>query len=311
MSIDPVAAFATTSRALLTELKGNSLDDGPGIRSVVFFKGCPLACVWCHNPETKRIGAELSFDAKRCLGALACIGVCDRNALDRARDGFVDREACDVCGRCVDACPSGAFEIVGRPFDVDQIVDTISRYQPFYAASGGGVTLSGGEPMIFPDEAGELLRRLKERGIHTLLETCGLFSMQRYTALAEPYLDQVYMDIKILDEADHLKWCGTSNRTILDNFRTLIARARAGGVPVLARVPLVPDITATDANLAAIAGFLRDAGAEEVSLLQYNPLWIEKSSKIGARAEVDRTTWMTAEEVARCRAHFDGFRIVD
>ncbi|MFA5786398.1 MAG: glycyl-radical enzyme activating protein [Actinomycetota bacterium] len=295
--------------ALIVEVKGNSLDDGPGIRSVVFFKGCPLDCVWCHNPEAKRLDREIAFDRSRCRGTLACVEACEPRALDRSSPEFVDRTRCTLCGRCVEACPFGAFEIVGRALDVEEIVSTAARYEAFYRASGGGVTLSGGEPMLFPEEAGALLRRLKERGIHTLLETCGLFSLDRYTALAEPHLDQVYFDLKIADDAEHRRWCGTSNRTILSNFRELRRRADAGGVPVLPRVPLVPNITATAANLRAIAALLRESAAGEVALLAYNPLWGDKARKLGAAVGVDRTTWMSREELDWCRSFFDGIRI--
>lgn len=299
-----------TPAALIAEIKGNSLDDGPGIRSVVFFKGCPLACVWCHNPEAKRTGAELSFDADACRGALDCLPVCTEGALDRERPGFVDRNRCTLCGRCVEACPSGAFEVVGAPFDAEEIVAGLRRFEPFYRASGGGVTLSGGEPTLFMEEASELLKALKSRGIHTLLETCGHFPLRRYTDLIEPYLDQVYVDVKVIDDDAHREHCGTSNRVILDNVVALHQRAADGGVPILARIPLVPGITATDENLRAAAAFFRDHGIDRVALLAYNPLWTSKAGKLGTAVEYDRATWMTPDDVAHCRSFFEGMEVV-
>ena len=300
----------TPGRALVAEVKGNSLDDGPGIRSVVFFKGCPLACVWCHNPETKRTRQELSFDPERCRGALDCIEACELGALVRSLPGFVDRERCDLCMRCVEVCPSGALEAVGRPFDADDIVASLSRYERFYRVSGGGVTLSGGEPTVYMADAGVLAARLRGLGIHVLLETSGHFALERYTELLEPHLDQVYFDLKLLDDSEHRQHCGISNRVILKNFRELHRRALDGGVAVLPRVPLVPGITATEHNLAAIAGFLRRNHATRVSLLPYNPLWGEKSRKLGDAPSLEITSWMSAEELDVCRSHFEGFELV-
>ncbi len=307
-----IDAFGTDALVpLVAELKGNSLDDGPGIRSVVFFKGCPLSCVWCHNPETKRLGVELSFDQATCVGARECVSVCKLGALDASRDGFIDREVCDGCMACVEVCPSGALSAVGCTYTVDELVSAIERYVPFHRTSGGGLTLSGGEATLYPHFAGELLQRARALGIHTLLETCGQFKLSAYVEHMAPWLDDVYFDLKVIDDADHRTHCGVSNRVIHDNFRALVEAARAGeGPAVLARIPLVPGITSTDANLAAAASLLRESGVDRVALLSYNPLWHDKAAKVGAPVGYGRASWLDPDEIQHCRGFFDGFEIL-
>lgn len=301
---------SATAPPLITEFKGNSLDDGPGVRSVVFFKGCPLSCVWCHNPETKSLGPELSFDAGKCIGVYKCVPVCDQGALDPDRPGFVDRDRCNGCMRCVGVCPSEALSFVGREWTVDELAETIERYVPFYRNSGGGLTLSGGEATLHSEFCGRLLRRVKELGVHTLLETSGQFNLARYREHMQPWLDSVYFDLKLMDDDAHRRYCGVPNRTIHENFHALLAAASEGGPEVLARVPLVPGITATDENLAATARFLRESGADRVELLAYNPLWREKAANIGAAVEYERSEWMSRDEIAHCRGHFAGLEVL-
>ena len=300
---------------LILEIKGNSLDDGPGIRTVVFLKGCPLSCAWCHNPESKRAGAELSFDAGECAACDACIEACGRAALDRGRDDFVNRERCDLCFRCVEVCPSGALSRVGREMDVDEVVSACLPDIPFFKTSGGGVTLSGGEPTMFMDYCSRLLAALKAEGIHTIVETCGLFDIEDFEHLVLPYSDAVYYDIKILEPARHKELCGVSNERILSNLSALASRACSGDFELLARIPLVPGMTATTENLRAAADFLKEAGLGRVDLLSYNPLWLAKSRKIGQPDALERDSSMTGfmkhSEVLSLRELFEGFEIIE
>jgi pyruvate formate lyase activating enzyme len=298
---------------LIVEVKGNSLDDGPGIRTVIFFKGCPLSCVWCHNPECMRPGLELAFDARECVGCNTCLGVCPVRALSRDNPGFVDRDKCNLCLVCADACPSGALARVGRAMSVEEVIAAALTDLPFFRTSGGGVTLSGGEPTMYMDFSSRLLAGLKKENIHTLLETCGQFDHDRFTKELYPHLDLIYYDLKLHDPGEHRRYCGVSNDRILDNFEKLFRAAREGGVPVLPRIPLVPGITDKPRNLAALAGFLAENGAKQVALMPYNPLWVEKGGKVGvnnphARDESMRT-WMSAGELARCRAAFSSFNL--
>ena len=298
-------------RPLILDIKGNSLDDGPGIRTVVFFKGCPLSCDWCHNPEGKRAGPEISFDTDDCAGCDTCISVCAEKALDRAEAAFIDRERCTLCFECVERCPAGALARVGRYLEVGKVLAEVEKDLPFFRTSGGGVTLSGGEPTMFMDYTSSLLAGLREMGVHNLIETCGLFDFSEFEAKVLPLADAVYFDLKILDEEEHRKRCGTSNEPILENFRKLWALSLDSGTEVLPRVALIPGMTATDGNLRSIAGFLRETGAIRLALLQYNPLWLEKSRKIGRDGPSEGvgrwTSWMERSEIDRCKAIFEGF----
>lgn len=296
---------------LVFEVKGNSLDDGPGIRTVVFFKGCPLACAWCHNPEGLRHGPELAFDEKLCVGALACLGRCKEGALDRQRKGFVVREKCSLCFDCVEACPSGALSRVGRALTAEEVLAKVKKDLPFFSASGGGVTLSGGEPTMHLELAAEVARGAKKLGVHVLLETCGQFELSRFERELYPHLDLIYYDLKLFDSAGHQRLCGTANRRILENFAALHRRQEAGGVELLPRIPLVPGMTATKENLCALAAFLKGLGAGKVALLPYNPLWPEKGQKLGAAASAfgPLGRFMSRDELAECRGFFSGFQV--
>lgn len=302
------------SGPLILEVKGNSLDDGPGIRTVIFFKGCPLSCAWCHNPESRRTGVEISFDPSECVSCDACVEACGRGALDRSNPAFIDRGKCDLCFECVEVCPSGALGRVGKQMQVGELLAGVEKDIPFYRTSGGGVTLSGGEPTMFMEYASELLRGLERLGVNTIVETCGQFELEEFLRLVYPYTDCIYYDLKISDEERHRRFCGTGNRRILANFEELHSRYLAGGVEVLPRIPLVPGITSTDENLSRLAGFLEDCGASRVALLPYNPLWLDKSRKIGEEnplcESAEYSDFMTRTELERCRSFFDGFSLV-
>ena len=300
---------------LILEIKGNSLDDGPGIRSVVFYKGCPLSCVWCHNPESKKVSVEISFDPQTCIDCGACREVCPQKALSKDNRYYIDRNKCNLCFLCVDACPSGALDRVGKSMSVDEIVNKILPDKPFFDTSGGGVTLSGGEPTLFMDFTSDLLKSLKQHNIHTLLETCGFFDLHKFMDMLYPYLDAVYFDIKIIDSSAHKKYCGVSNEKILDNFRQLHTAVSSDGKLLLPRTPLIPDITDNEDNIRGIASFLRNLNVKEAALLAYNPLWHEKSDKIGAEDPYKNSKEMTSFRentlIEKCTAIFSSAGIIE
>ena len=303
------SARANSHPPLILEIKGNSLDDGPGIRSVVFFKGCPLACLWCHNPESKRPGTEIGHDATACIGCGTCIESCPRGALSRDNPFFIDRAKCNLCFDCVEACPTAALRRIGTPMAIPDIVAAVSRDKPFYDSSGGGVTLSGGEPTRAMDFAAELAQALKKAGFHILLETCGAFRLQAFKQMLYPFVDLIYFDLKLMDDRAHQHYCGAANKIILDNFSQLHQSAALGGVPILPRIPLIPGITATPANLGATAAFLKRCGADRAQLLPYHPLWQAKNRTIGMPPPADGPTaalgqWLSPQALSECAAVF-------
>ncbi|MDA3896471.1 MAG: glycyl-radical enzyme activating protein [Desulfobacteraceae bacterium] len=291
---------------LILDLKGNSLDDGPGIRTVVFFKGCPLSCVWCHNPESKKAAPEISFAKSECIGCNTCIETCPENALDRNNPYFIDRAKCTLCAACVEECPSGALSLVGTTMTVKDIISVVAKDKPFYKNSGGGVTLSGGEPTLYMDFLSNLLKKLKEDGIHTLIETCGFFEFEAFEKKILPYVDTIYYDIKIFDPDRHQQFCGVKNDRILQNFSKLNSLSAENSFELLPRTPLIPDITATEKNLTQIADFLKAQGVRQTRLLAYNPLWHEKNEKIGTHNSFENdqamTSWIPNEKLEMYRS---------
>jgi pyruvate formate lyase activating enzyme len=298
----------STKTPLVLEIKGNSLDDGPGIRTVVFFKGCPLSCVWCHNPESKKSMPEISFDANACVNCGTCRELCPEHALSPENRYYIDRNKCTMCLLCAKDCPSGALAAVGRKMPVETILEKILPDRPFFETSGGGATLSGGEPALHMDFVSLLLGELKQHGIHTLIETSGYFSLDEFMEKLYPFLDTIYFDIKIMDSGAHIKYCGVPNEKILGNFRHIFAAASRDGKRVIPRTPLVPGITDTRENIRRIADFLKCLGVSEAALLAYNPLWHDKCRKVGAMDPYSESREMSSfperEILERCRAVF-------
>ncbi|MCG8473445.1 MAG: glycyl-radical enzyme activating protein [Desulfobacterales bacterium] len=273
---------------LVLDIKGNALDDGPGIRSVVFMKGCPLDCLWCHNPESKDPLMQLSFDGEKCVGCGDCAGACSEGAITGASGQSLDRSLCSLCLACTQVCPSRALEPVGKAMTVDEVVEAVIKDHPFFEASGGGVTLSGGEPLFHLSFCSELLKAFQARNIHTLVETCGHFNWSRFERDVLPHVDTVYCDIKLMDPHQHLRYCGVTNQLVLENLKRLLALSREGALELLPRIPLIPGLTARRSNIEGIASFLMAHGGETVQVMPYNPLWVDKCRKIGGELPLKR-----------------------
>ncbi len=294
--------------ALIVDLKRNSLDDGPGIRTLVFFKGCPLRCIWCHNPETKHAYQELMFDAKQCISCGDCAVVCTTKAhvkaIDLSDPKRINRDTCTKCMECIEVCPSGALKIAGKLYTTNELYLEIMKDEPFYRYSSGGVTFSGGEPTVYMHFLSSLAQRLKTAGVHLNIETCGVYNHELFRQLLLPYLDMVFFDIKFIDPFMHRKYTGRSNTDILENFLKL---CNQNSIPVTPRVPLIPDITATEQNLSAIADFLGHYGIKKLELLSYNPLWTDKASGLGHTLDYTRKRFMDKEEINKIKQIFADF----
>lgn len=249
------------------EVKRFAVHDGPGLRTTLFLKGCPLRCPWCQNPEGLHLEPRLWYKEADCLRCGNCVVSCQERALALDERVHIDQAACVLCGRCLDACPTGALLLDGHEVSADEAEETLLQDAVFYA-EGGGITLSGGEVMAQWPFALELLRRMRARGVDTAIETCLLVKqdvLSRFLGLVDHFI----VDIKYFDGAEHRRVLGESNELILANYRYLVGKS----ADVLVRTPLIPGYTATEANIRAIARFVRltDANAR-YELLNFNPL---------------------------------------
>ena len=240
---------------LVSNIQRFSVHDGPGIRTTVFLKGCTLRCFWCHNPETIGRDLELQLHPDRCIGCQECIRVCPEGAQTLSAEGepVFYREKCIACGACVEVCYAGARELTGREMTVESVVGEILQDRPFYENSGGGVTLSGGEPVYQPEFSYEILARCREVGVSTAIETAGNVPWERLMGLL-PVTDIVMMDLKHMDPEKHRWAVGASNRLLLENARRLIDTDK----PIIFRTPVVPTVNDTPEEIGAIATFVRE-----------------------------------------------------
>jgi pyruvate formate lyase activating enzyme len=259
------------------DIQRYSIHDGPGIRTTVFLKGCPLRCVWCQNPESQNREPELLLNRTLCGGCGQCIPVCTvfANSL-LGRRSQIDRTKCVRCGTCVITCPNQARRLSGKFMTVDEVLKVVRKDLKFYEVSGGGITLSGGEATFQPDFASALLRKSKELKIHTALETCGYVSWKVLDQLL-PYVDLVLYDIKHWDSEIHQRGTGVSNQIIFEN-----AKRVAEIKPMKARVPLIPGFNDSEHDIRSIASFIGSLPNQiEMDLLAYNPLGEGKYERLG------------------------------
>lgn len=254
-----------------------STADGPGIRTVLFFKGCNLHCYWCHNPESICTEPELEWDPAECIGCRLCAGVCPSNAHVWTPEHVILRQNCTHCFRCSDICPPQALKQAGKWMSEEDCMAQIRPDIPFYNHSGGGVTLSGGEVLLQSAFAGKLLRRCREEGIHTAIESNLCFPQDRLDTLI-PYLDLVMADIKHMDPEKHRAGTGASNARTLQNLRYLDGK----GLPLIVRTPVIPGYNDSPDNLRATAEFLKSLnGLQYYELLSYNPMGNDKRKRFG------------------------------
>jgi pyruvate formate lyase activating enzyme len=247
-----------------------STEDGPGIRTTVFMKGCPLRCKWCHNPEGLYPQPELVWYDVRCIGARECLKVCPEDALELTLEGMrLDRKSCTMCGLCPPACPAGALEFIGRQWTAEALYAEVAKDSAFYETSGGGVTVSGGEPVMQAEFVEAFLRLCHQRGIRTALDTCGHADWVIYERLL-PFVDLVLYDLKLMDRERHRLATGVYPDRILENARRIAQK----GIPMWVRTPVVPGYTDGEDNIAGLATYIRDelSTVERWDLLAYTNL---------------------------------------
>ncbi len=264
----------------IIDIKKFTVHDGPGIRSTVFLKGCPLRCIWCHNPEGIDSKINLWYFEKKCIGCHRCVAACKNSALSIGNASphiVIDREKCINAGDCVEVCPTAALCFDGKRVSQEEVVDVLLEDKPFYNKSGGGITISGGDPLFQHEFSLGTLKDCKKHNIHTAIETC-MYAKKEIFEKFFDYVDLFIVDLKIFNSANHKKYTGVGNELIKSNFEFLASKKEN----ILVRIPLVPGITATKENIGEIASFVCEVNNKiPIELMNYNPLGENKYRLMG------------------------------
>jgi len=293
---------------MVTNILRYCIHDGPGIRTTVFLKGCSLRCRWCSNPECLNPFPELGFLEKRCIKCQDCLRGCPKGAISNEPEGypFVDRGRCDNCGKCTSVCYPGALLIFGHKMTAAGVFDEVIKDSLFYRRSGGGVTISGGDPLRQPDFLVPLLQLCQSNRISTAMETCGYANPKLFQDILK-YVDYLLFDVKHLEAAVHRRYTGRSNRLVIKNLKVAVT----SGVNLLVRMPLVPGINDTECNIKATAELLRAFGKkiEGIELMPYHRLGLTKYKALGRSYPMGELPSADVNWVENVRAQFESFGV--
>ncbi|NYB75676.1 glycyl-radical enzyme activating protein [Sedimentibacter hydroxybenzoicus DSM 7310] len=278
-----------------------SIHDGPGIRTTVFLKGCPLKCLWCHNPESQEYEKQILYDAEKCVLCGTCVKVCPKNAIKIEGNILTtDMDKCDFCGLCEIYCIQEARQVVGKHYSVEEVLKEVLKDRIFYEKSGGGVTVSGGEPLMFIDFVEELFKKLKEENIHTAVDTSGAVNFESLERIAE-YTDLFLYDIKLMDDEIHKKYIKASNKTILDNLKKLSKIHNNINI----RLPIIEGVNADTDHIERIIDFIKDLNIKKVNLLPYHDIAKHKYKKLDMDYEEENMSKPSEEKMQRFMSMFE------
>lgn len=297
--------------SLIFDIKRYAINDGPGIRTTLFMKGCPLHCIWCHNPESWSPRQQILYKRSKCIGCQTCVETCPQQILKLSPDGIVMGSGCTLCGRCAEECPTTALEQCGREWTMDELMSEVEKERDVMTDSGGGVTLCGGEPLMHPDDTIALLKELGRRGFHRTVDTTLYASKEVVEAVADN-CDLLLVDLKLMDSDRHYRYTGVKNELILDNIRLLATL----GKDFFIRIPLIEGINADEENIEATACFLDTLPWQRrmVNLLPYHDVGKDKHRRMWSTYN-PRNILMASpsEEVRqRCKKQLEahGFQVV-
>ena len=292
--------MAEADQGLIFQIQKMSTEDGPGIRTTVFFKQCPLKCIWCHNPESILKKKQLEWFKHKCIGCRTCIKVCEQNALSFDEEGLnIDREKCNSCSICSEECPSTALHMWGELWNLDDLFYEINKDKVYYTQSKGGITLSGGEPTLQSDFILTFLKKCKENGISTALDTCGYASRKVYEKVL-PFVDLVLLDIKEIDSKKHENFTGVPNELILENAIWISEYIKHNGKSIWIRTPIIPNYTATEENIRGIGDFIVNKLSnipDRWDLLAFNNLCTSKYERLDMEWPLKSFSLMTDDEI--------------
>lgn len=295
-------------KPLIFDIKRYAINDGPGIRIAIYFKGCPLRCSWCHNPESQSPKVQKLYTPSKCIGAQECIKICPENALTLTPNGIVtNSDKCTLCGLCADACPTKAIEMSGKLYNVEELVQIIEREKVHIEQSNGGVTFSGGEPLMYPEFLIEMLKECGKKGLHRAVDTCGFAPTKTLLKVAK-HTDLFLYDLKLINPVLHKNWTGVDNQLILDNLKVL----NEIGASVNIRIPLIKNVNTNEKELKQMAQFISDLPGEKpfVNLLPYHNIASGKYKILELEYDSENLEEPSEEDLINASKIFNQYQIL-